>query len=132
MSSQISLIASIIVLIIFIGFSVFQFLLALGKPYGHMAYGGRQDSILPTKYRIMSVFAISFFFIASILVLAKVEIIKPLFSPDIANLSIWLFAIYLGINTIANISSKNESERKIMTPLSFSACLCLIVLALGL
>ena len=52
MSTQLSFISALIVLVIFIGLSVFQLLLVLGKPYGKMAYGGTQEAILPTKFRL--------------------------------------------------------------------------------
>ena len=97
-----------------------------------MAYGGTQESVLPTKFRIMSALAIIIFLIASLFVLVKIEIFENFPFPDLADLGIWFFAFYLGLNTLANIMSKNPTERKIMTPLSLIACLCLFVLALGL
>lgn len=132
MSTHLSLIAALIVLVIFIGLSIFQLLLALGKPYGKMAYGGTQDDVLPGKYRLMSAISIFIFLIASILVLTKVEIIQMFPFPEVVDLGLWLFALFLGLNTLANVTSKSKKEKQIMTPLSFTACLCLVVIALGL
>ena len=132
MSSQLSLIAALVAIIIFIGLSVFQLLLALGKPYGKMAYGGTQDEVLPPKYRLMSGIAIIIFAIASLFTLVKVGVIQNCPIPDIANLGVWIFAFFLALNTLANITSKSEKERKFMTPLSLIACICLFIVALGL
>ena len=132
MSTQLSLISALIVIVIFIGLSVFQLLLALGKPYGEMAYGGTQEAVLPRKYRLMSAFAIIIFLVASVFILIKVEIIMDFPFPEMVNIGIWLLALFLGLNTLANVTSKSQSERRIMTPLSLIACLCLVIIALGL
>jgi putative copper export protein len=132
MSSQLSLISALIVLVIFMALSVFQLLLALGKPYGEMAYGGTQDAVLPRKFRLLSAVAIIIFLIASIFILVKIEFIQDFAFPEIADFGIWFFALFLALNTIANATSKSKSERQIMTPLSLIACLGLIIIALSL
>ncbi|MHA1542688.1 MAG: hypothetical protein ACTSQH_06905 [Candidatus Hodarchaeales archaeon] len=132
MVTQLSLLSALIVLLIFVGLSVFQLLLVLGKPYGKMAYGGTQDEVLPGKYRLMSALAIIIFLIASLLILVKVEIIETFPFPELVDLGLLLFALFLGLNTVANATSKSKSEKQIMTPLSLVACLCLIILAFGL
>ena len=132
MSTQLSLISALILIVIFMGLSVFQLLLALGKPYGKMAYGGRQEAVLPRNYRIMSAISIVIFLIASMFVLVKIEVFTNCPFPAINTLGIWIFALFLALNTIANATSKSSSERKFMTPLSAIACLCLVIIALGL
>ena len=131
MSTQLSLISALIVIVIFMGLSVFQLLLALGKPYGKMAYGGRQEAILPRKYRIMSAVSIAIFLMASMFVLVKIEVFTNCPFPAANTLGIWIFALFLALNTIANATSISSSERKFMTPLSAIACLCLVIIALG-
>lgn len=129
MSTQLSLISALIVIVIFIGLSVFQLLLALGKPYGKMSYGGTQEDVLPRKFRIMSALAIIIFLIASTFVLVKIEIIKDFPFPEIVDLGIWFFALFLALNSITNATSKSKSERLLMTPFSLIACLCLLIIA---
>jgi hypothetical protein len=131
MNTQLSLIAALIVLVIFMGLIVFQLLLALGKSYGKMAYGGRQEDVLPNKYRILSALAIIIFLIASVFVLVKIEIIKEFPFPEIADIGIWIFAAFMALNTLANATSKSKSEKQIMTPLSLVTCLCLFIIAFG-
>ena len=132
MGTQLSLIAALVVIVIFMGLSVFQLLLALGKPYGKMAYGGRQEAVLPKKYRIMSALSIGIFLLASGMTLVKIDVFKNCPFPVMADLGVWIFALFLALNTIANATSISKSERKFMTPLSAIACLCLVIIALGL
>ena len=132
MSTLITSIAAVIVIAIFIGMIILQLLLALGKPYGKLAYGGRYEEVLPTNLRIMSGIAIAIFFVAAIFVLVKVEFITEFPFPDLANLGIWFFAFYLALNTLMNATSKSKLEKQVMTPISFTASVCLFIIAFGL
>ncbi|MHA2074900.1 MAG: hypothetical protein ACXACU_12690 [Candidatus Hodarchaeales archaeon] len=133
MSTLITSIAAVKVIVIFIGLSILQLLLALGKPYAKLAYGGRYEDVLPTKLRIMSVIAIAIFFVAAIFVLVKIEFITEFPFPDLATLGIWFFAFYLGIlNTLVNVTSKSKMEKQVMTPISLITSICLFIIALGL
>lgn len=87
MSSLVTTIAAVLVIGIFLGMNIFQLLLALGKPHGKLAYGGKHE-VLPTSYRIMSVIAVAIFLVATFFVLIKVEVIPDGSVPAIANLGI--------------------------------------------
>ena len=76
---MISTIAGIISVILFVGISIFQILLAAGLPLGRFAYGGKYE-VLPNKLRIMSIVAVLIFTFASISVLVRVELIQTI--PD--------------------------------------------------
>ena len=131
MSTLITSTAALILIVLLIGLSIFQILLAIGRPYGRLAYGGANET-LPTKYRIMSVLAVAIFSVAIFFVLIQVEVITNSPFPEIANIGLWFFAFYLGLNTLANATSKSESEKKIMTPISLIASICFFIIALGL
>ncbi|MHA1991076.1 MAG: hypothetical protein ACW981_08905 [Candidatus Hodarchaeales archaeon] len=129
--NDLAVIAAFVAVIIFIGMSVFQFLLAIGITFSNPvpAYGGRYE-VLPMKLRVLSLVAILIFVIAIILVLIRVDILTGIFDPIIAELGVWFFALYLGLNTLANAGSKSNLEKKIMTPLSALASICLFIVAL--
>ena len=74
MSTFVTALASILVIGIFLGMSIFQLLLALGKPYGKLAYAGKYE-VLPTNYRIMSMIAIAIFLVATFFVLVNMGVI---------------------------------------------------------
>ncbi len=127
-----STLAAGVAIVIFAGLSIFQLLLALGKPYGKMAYGGRQEAVLPTNYRIMSGVAIIIFILAMVFVAFKLEWLTGFPIPDLMNLAIWFFAFYLALNTLTNVTSRSRQEKMYMTPISLIASLCLFIIALGL
>jgi hypothetical protein len=124
-------ISAVIVILIFLGLSIFQLLLALGKPYGKAAYGGKYE-VLPNNMRILSGVAILIFVIASLFVAVRAEFLINFPFPDIANLGVWVFALYLSLNTVANFLSESKLEKQIMTPLSLIAAICLFIIALNL
>ncbi len=132
MVTVLSTLSAGVAIIIFIGMGIFQLLLALGKPYGKMSYGGRQEAVLPTKYRILSGLAIFIFILAIGAVAFKVEWLTGFPVPDLVNLAIWVFAFYLVLNTLANVTSLSKQEKMYMTPISLIGSLCLFIIALGL
>jgi hypothetical protein len=77
----------------------------------------------------MSVVAVLFFAVASILVLVWVELIKIMPDSTAVEIAVWVFAFYLSLNTLANITSKSKSERVVMTPISLCIAICLFVIA---
>ena len=107
-----TLISAVITIIIFIGLSIFQFLLVLGKPYGKAAYGGKYE-VLPNNKRILSGLAIIIFVIASFFVAVRAEILINFPFPDLANLGVWVLAFYLALNTVANFLSQSKLEKKL-------------------
>jgi hypothetical protein len=120
-------IAAIISAAIFVGLAVFQVLLSLGFPLGEAAMGG-YHKVFPKKLRIASgVSAIILLFMGFVF-LQHAEVISIGFNFISTNVLVWVFTVYLGLNTVANLVSKSKKERIIMTPLSSIAfVLCLFV-----
>ena len=120
-------IAAIVAAVGFFGLMCFQILLAMGLPLGQAAWGGKYK-ILPTGFRIASLFSALIFVFVSILVLEKAQVILLLNSTAVVTYGTWIFTGFLAINTINNFISKSNLEKRIMTPISFVLCLlCLIV-----
>lgn len=117
----------IIVVLIFSCLTIFQLLLAFGKPYGEAAMGGFHK-VLPIPLRIVSavnalmllLFAASFLFYTDVLPMPWSWL--PL------STIVWIITIFLAINTLANAFSRSKKEQLIMTPLSgMLFILCLII-----
>ena len=103
------------------GASVFQGALALGVPWGPMAYGGRiarPDGALPVRYRVTSTLTLAFLGVAAWSVLDKLEA------------ALWIFAAIFALNTMANLSGRHPVERWGMSALTLGLAACCTTLAL--
>ncbi len=94
--------------------------------------GDHKMTFYHENFRILSVLATLIFLLASIFVLIKIEIITNFPFSEIADVGTWVFTIFLALNTLANTTSKNQSERRIMTPLSLTACIGFFILPFSL
>ena len=127
---MIVMIAAIIAVVLFSIMSIFQLLLALGLPFGHLAYGGKYEK-LPNKLRILSLIAIGIFVFASISVLERAEIITVFNNPDIAYYALWVVAVYITFNILLNAASKSKWEKRIMTPISLTLAVCCFIVVIA-
>jgi len=112
------------------GFSVmtcFQILLALGKPLGHMAWGGKYKR-LPKGLRIASFVSSGIFVFGALCVLERAGILLVLNWPGGVKVTVWILTVLFGLSTIGNFNSKSKLEKKIMTPVSaVLAAMCFIL-----
>lgn len=112
---------SVLALVLLVLAFAFQGTLALGVPWGAMAYGGRAarpDGTLPVRYRVASTLTLVFLGAAAWSVHAKVE---P---------ALWAFAAIFALNTLANLSGRHPVERWGMSALTLSLATCCATLAL--
>ena len=127
MNAMIAQIASVVAAIGFLGLMCFQILLALGFPFGQVAWGGKYKK-LPLGFRLASLFSAGIMAFAAILVLEKATIFSVLNTPKVVTFGIWILAAFLGLNTISNFISRSKWEKRIMTPISLIlSLLCLTV-----
>ncbi|WP_088104197.1 hypothetical protein [Halalkalibacter urbisdiaboli] len=120
-------VASISVAVIFLFVAAFQVLLSLGYPLGEAAMGGYYK-VLPKRLRLVSAGNAIILLFMGFLFLQHANVISVGFTFFPTHILVWVFTIFLGINTIANLLSKSEKERYMMTPLSSIAfILCFFV-----
>lgn len=111
----------------FLGMGIFQLILALGYPYGKLAWGGFYEK-LPVSLRIGSGIAILIYVYGMIILLESAQIIQLLNNPKLIEYSVWIFAALFGLSTIGNLQSKSDLEKRVMTPIGILfCCLCIIV-----
>ena len=108
---------------------IFQLLLAIGLPFGRFAYGGKYEK-LPKNLRIMSLIAVGIFIFGIIIVLERATIITIFNNKLLTTIVVWIFAIYLTLNTLMNAVSKSKWEKRIMTPISVVIAACCYILAI--
>jgi len=110
--------------------AIFQILLAAGLPLGRLAWGGRYR-VLPPGLRLGSVLAIPLLAVAGWAVLARVGLAAPGAGAAWVRVFVWVFALYLCLNTAANLASKSPLERKVMTPVSAFLAVCYFAAAVS-
>jgi hypothetical protein len=93
-----------------LGFALFQVALALGAPWGEIAWGG-SSPVLPPAMRAASAAAAAYLLGAAVLMLARAGDIGRRWPPRVMfGFNIFL-ALQLALNTAANLASKSAGEQ---------------------
>lgn len=112
---------SIAVSVIFLLIAIFQVLLALGFPYGEFALGG-YHKILPKKLRIVSLVNAVILIVFIWIFLLHASILESTWSLPTGGI-VFGIAIFLALNSIANLLSASKKEKVVMTPISSVTCM---------
>ena len=91
--------------------------LALGAPWGSIAYGGRManpNGTLPKRLRLMSAVAAAVLLLATYVVVARGGLIESGWSQDFLTWATWVIAGLMVLNTIGNLASSNPIERFVL------------------
>jgi hypothetical protein len=123
-------IAAVIAVVILVLLMFFQLLLAAGFPLGRAAWGGKHR-VLPSKYRLLSLAAVIILGLAGWIILARAGLVPPGPEPAVLRVATWVFAVYMALNTLGNISSKSLLEKRVMTPASLILMVCFVLVALS-
>ena len=110
--------------------AVLTLLVIMGFPLGEYTMGG-QHKILPEKLKYAGALALLIQIAAIIIILQVGNIIEFGIPSGAARIACFLFAAYLSINTLMNLSSKSKKERYVMTPLAFIASVCFWITAIN-
>jgi hypothetical protein len=107
------------------GFALFQAALALGAPFGQIAWGG-SSAVLPTGLRWTSAGAAVYLLVAA----AIMEVRAGDWGRELPRLPFLIFNIFLAaqlaLNTLANLATKTEGERYGMGAASAGGCVLCI------
>jgi len=110
---------------------VFQMLLALGLPLGHLAWGG-QHRILPPVQRWMSFAAVFILAFAGWMLLARAGVVPPGADVRWVHVISWVFAGYFSLNVLMNaFLTQSAMERFAMTPVSLLLVLCFVLVSVA-
>ncbi|MES2343318.1 MAG: hypothetical protein V4597_16745 [Pseudomonadota bacterium] len=113
-----------------LGFAGFQVALALGAPFGKMAWGGASPAVLPDTLKAASAGAAVYLALAALVMLVRAGDLGA----RLPRRPVWwinlLLAVQLGLNTLANLASQGDVERYGMGAASAVGCLlCLAALS---
>jgi len=116
------------------GVAAFQAALALGAPWGEMAYGGRvetTDGVLSGRHRASSAFSFFVLLFAAWVILARADVVSEGFLSDgFVRAASWVVASYLVLNTVMNATARTSVERWVMgSATAIAAVLSFIVAA---
>lgn len=95
--------------------AAFQIGLAVGAPWGAVAYGGRaisDDGTLPGRYRVASAIAALVLLGAIWVVLAAVSVLDRGPVPSsVVTVALWCLVAIFALNTLANARGRHPLER---------------------
>lgn len=122
--------AAIVATVVFAALAVLQLLVAAGKPYGRLVWGGAHR-VLPTKLRIGSVIAVALY-AAFVLVLFDRSGLLSVFGDGAFSVAAaWVLFAYFAIGIVVNAISRSKPERFTMTPVNAVLAACALVIAVS-
>ena len=104
--------------------------LIFGAPLGDLTMGG-QHKVFPGKLRLVLVSQLIVQVLFALILLQLGGYMEPWFSHKVTKIIGIILAIYLSVNTLANLFSKSKKERIFMTPLSAVTAVCFWINAIG-
>lgn len=109
----------------------FQACLALGAPWGRLAWGGRHDGPLPRGLRVASGVSIALYAAMGALLLDRAGLVRPVAPEGVVRVLSWVLVGYLALGVVMNALSRSRAERAVMTPTALVLAACSAVVAAG-
>jgi hypothetical protein len=110
---------------------VFQLCLALGAPWGRLAWGGAHDGRLPRNLRVGSVVAIGLYVVFAAVLLDRAGVLDVVPWDRVVRVGSWLLVGYFGLGVVMNAISRSKAERAVMTPTTLVLAVCTALVASG-
>lgn len=96
---------------------VFQLALALGAPWGRLAWGGQHAGVLPRGYRIGSAVTLLVYAAIGMVPLDLAGVIDVL-PNGVALVLAWVIFAVFALSLVLNAISRSKLERAVMTPVA--------------
>lgn len=107
---------------------VFQVALAVGAPWGRLAWGGQHAGVLPRRLRVASALSVLIYgFLASVVLDRAGNI--ALYPEAVSRVAAWVIFGYLVIGVIMNAASRSRLERFVMTPVALVLAVSALLVA---
>jgi preprotein translocase subunit SecY len=130
MSSTVVAAAAVVATVVFAALAVLQLLVAAGKPYGRLVWGGGHR-VLPAKLRIGSVIAVVLYTAFILVLLDRSGLLSVLGSGAFSVVAAWVLFAYFAIGIVVNAISRSKPERFTMTPVNAVLAACALVIAMS-
>jgi len=109
---------------------LFQLALALGAPWGRLAWGGQHRGVLPRGYRIGSLVVILVYGFFATVALGRVELLAW-YPVGFAQVAMWVIFGVLALGVLMNAISRSKPERYVMTPVALVLAVLALLVALS-
>jgi len=110
---------------------LFQLALALGAPWGRLAWGGQHDGRLPRRLRVGSLMSIVIYAFLASIILDRGGVIA-LYPAGFSTVAAWVVVGFLALGVLMNAVSRSRSERFTMTPVALVLAGLALLVALGI
>lgn len=124
------LLVALLGVLILAALSVFQLLLAVGKPLGSYAWGG-QHKVLPKRLRVASLFSVVLYIVFGIFLASKAGLATVIQDGMFLAVGMWVFTSYFVLGIFMNAISRSDKERMLMTPVAFSLAVVFLLVTLN-
>lgn len=109
--------------------AIFQLALALGAPWGRLAWGG-QHRVLPARLRIGSAASILIYALIAAIAWDRVGVID-IFPEGFSVIAMWVVFGYFVLGILLNAISRSRPERLVMVPVTLVLSVLSLFIALG-
>lgn len=123
-----SVAAAAIAMVVLAALAVLQVLVASGRPYGRLVWGG-QHVVLPTRLRVGSAVSVVLYGLFALVLLWRAGLFGA--SGAFAYVATWVLFGYFALGIVMNLISRSRAERLVMTPTCIVLAACTLVVALG-
>ena len=120
--------SAVVVVVVLAGLAVLQALVAAGRPYGQLVWGGRHR-VLPRGLRIGSAVSVALYALIAAAVLGAA--VRAPGVPGWLHVVVWVLTGYFALGVVVNAASRSRPERLVMTPVCLVLAGCCLVVALG-
>lgn len=110
--------------------AAFQLALALGAPWGRLAWGGQQSGVLPAGKRIGSAVSILVYALIATIALGRVGLLDW-YPAAFTQVGMWIAFGVLALGVLMNAISRSKPERYTMTPVALALAVLALLIALG-
>ena len=110
--------------------ALFQLAIVLGAPLADYAYGGQMTGVLPTRFRIASVFSMLLMLAITGHYLEQLGFFEPVLPANLNAISNWGFVAFFVLAAVVNNITKSQKEKRVFGSLTIAMLLAAVMVAI--
>lgn len=108
---------------------LFQIVMAIGAPWGHLAMGGRYPGKFPMRIRIAALVQAVLLALLALVVLIRARIILPDLY-DATDIGVWVVVVIYAISLVMNLVTPSKWEKILWVPVALILTVGSLIIAL--